>query len=78
MQIMEGDLIRTIRDNKDYIAHFHTGGVPGRHEIDDTQEVNWRAVATALADIGLPGLHGARVRADARSADVAARSGHVV
>ena len=45
MQIMEGDLIRTIRDNKEYLAHFHTGGVPGRHELDDTQEVNWRAVA---------------------------------
>ena len=42
MQIMEGDIIRTIRDNKDYIAHFHTGGVPGRHELDDTQELNWR------------------------------------
>ena len=38
MQIMEGDVIRTIRDNKDYIAHFHTGGVPGRHELDETQE----------------------------------------
>src|SRR5204863_2576884 len=36
MQIMEGDVIRTITDNKDYIAHFHTGGVPGRHEIDET------------------------------------------
>jgi hydroxypyruvate isomerase len=55
MQIMEGDLIRTLRDNKDYIAHVHTGGVPGRHEIDDTQEVNWRAVATALADMGFQG-----------------------
>src|SRR5262249_54563801 len=37
MQIMEGDVIRTIRDNKDYIAHYHTGGVPGRNEIDETQ-----------------------------------------
>ncbi len=55
MQIMEGDLIRTLRDNKDYIAHVHTGGVPGRHEIDETQEVNWRAVATALADMGFQG-----------------------
>jgi len=55
MQIMEGDLIRTIRTNKDYIAHVHTGGVPGRHELDGTQEVNWRAVATALADLGFPG-----------------------
>jgi len=55
MQIMEGDLIRTIRTNKDYIAHVHTGGVPGRHELDGTQEVNWRAVAAALADLGFPG-----------------------
>jgi hydroxypyruvate isomerase len=55
MQIMEGDLIRTLRDNKDYIAHFHTGGVPGRHELDDTQEVNWRAVATAIAATGYQG-----------------------
>jgi len=55
MQIMEGDLIRTIRTNKDYIAHVHTGGVPGRHELDETQEVNWRAVATALADLSFAG-----------------------
>jgi len=55
MQIMEGDLIRTFRTNKDYIAHVHTGGVPGRHELDGTQEVNWRAVATAMADAGFQG-----------------------
>ena len=55
MQIMEGDVIRTLRDNKDYIAHVHTGGVPGRHEIDETQEVYWRAVATALCDLGFQG-----------------------
>ena len=55
MQIMEGDLIRTIRDNKDYFAHFHTGGVPGRHELDDTQEVHWRTVAAAIADTGFQG-----------------------
>jgi hydroxypyruvate isomerase len=55
MQIMEGDIIRTIRDNRDFIAHFHTGGVPGRHELDGTQELNWRAVATAIADIGFAG-----------------------
>ena len=42
MQIMEGDVIRTIRDNHQWFAHFHTGGVPGRHELDDTQELNWR------------------------------------
>ena len=55
MQIMEGDLIRTLRENKEYIAHVHTGGVPGRHELDETQEVTWRAVATALADMGFQG-----------------------
>jgi hydroxypyruvate isomerase len=55
MQIMEGDLIRTIRDNIQYIAHFHCAGVPGRHEIDDTQEVNWHAVATAIADLNFQG-----------------------
>jgi hydroxypyruvate isomerase len=56
MQIMEGDLIRTIRDNIDFIGHFHTGGNPGRHELDDTQEVNWHAVATAIADTGYTGF----------------------
>ena len=56
MQIMEGDIIRTIRDNRDYIAHFHTGGVPGRHELDGTQELNWRAIAAAIADLGFPGF----------------------
>jgi hydroxypyruvate isomerase len=55
MQIMEGDLIRTIRDNIQYIAHFHCAGVPGRHEIDDTQEVNWHAVAKAIADLNFQG-----------------------
>jgi hydroxypyruvate isomerase len=55
MQIMEGDLIRTLKDNKDYIAHYHTGGVPGRHELDGTQEVNWRAVCQAIVDTGFTG-----------------------
>ena len=56
MQIMEGDLIRTIRENIDFIGHFHTGGNPGRHELDDTQEVNWHAVANAIADTGYRGF----------------------
>jgi hydroxypyruvate isomerase len=56
MQIMEGDLIRTLRANKEWIAHVHTGGVPGRHELDQMQEVNWRAVATALVDMGFAGF----------------------
>ncbi len=56
MQIMEGDVIRTIRDNYAHIAHFHTGGVPGRHEIDDTQELNYRRVMQAIADLGFGGF----------------------
>jgi len=55
MQIMEGDIIRTIRDNIQYIAHFHTGGVPGRHELDDTQELQWRTVTKAIADLNFQG-----------------------
>ena len=55
MQIMEGDVIRTIRDNIQWIGHFHTGGVPGRHEIDASQELNYRAIATTIADLGYTG-----------------------
>jgi hydroxypyruvate isomerase len=55
MQIMEGDIIHTIRDAHDHIAHFHTGGVPGRHELDDTQELNYRAIAAAIAATGFAG-----------------------
>jgi hydroxypyruvate isomerase len=56
MQIMEGDVIRTIRDNFNHLAHFHTGGVPGRHEIDGTQELNYAPVAKALVDLGFQGF----------------------
>jgi hydroxypyruvate isomerase len=55
MQIMEGDLVRTITDNKDVIAHYHTGGVPGRHELDATQEINWPAVCKAIVATGFRG-----------------------
>ena len=55
MQIMEGDIIRTIRQNIQWIGHFHTGGNPGRHEIDDTQELNYRAVAQAIVETGYTG-----------------------
>ncbi len=48
MQIMEGDLIRTIQQNIQWIGHFHTGGVPGRNELDDTQEVKWESVMRAI------------------------------
>jgi hydroxypyruvate isomerase len=56
MQIMEGDIIRTIRENIQYIGHFHTGGVPGRHELDDTQELQWRTVAKLIADLKFEGF----------------------
>ena len=56
MQIMEGDVIRTVREYSAEIGHFHTGGVPGRHELDDTQELNYRAIAAAIADTGFTGF----------------------
>jgi len=56
MQIMEGDVIRTVRDYSAEIGHFHTGGVPGRHELDATQELNYRAIAAAIADTGFAGF----------------------
>jgi hydroxypyruvate isomerase len=56
MQIMEGDIIRTVRDNIQYIGHLHTGGVPGRHELDDTQELQWRTIAKAIADLKFEGF----------------------
>jgi hydroxypyruvate isomerase len=55
MQIMEGDLIKTIRDQHAVIGHYHTGGVPGRHELDGTQEVNWPAVCRAIVETGFKG-----------------------
>jgi hydroxypyruvate isomerase len=55
MQIMEGDVIRTIRENIQYIGHFHTAGVPGRHQFDDTQELNYKAIAQAIVDLGYTG-----------------------
>ena len=55
MQIMEGDVIRTIRDNYAHISHYHTGGVPGRHEIDDAQELNYPRIMSAIAELGFSG-----------------------
>ncbi|MFH1743652.1 MAG: TIM barrel protein [bacterium] len=51
MQIMEGDIVRTIRDNIQYIAHFHTGGNPGRKDLDDTQELNYVPIMNAIAEL---------------------------
>ena len=58
MQIMEGDIIRTIQDNHPYISHYHTGGVPGRHEIDQTQELNYPAIMQAIVKTGYTGFVG--------------------
>lgn len=55
MQIMEGDLIETIRGNIQWIGHFHTGGVPGRHELNGTQEIQWDGVMRAIGDSGFRG-----------------------
>ena len=66
MQIMEGDIIRTMGENWDYIGHLHTGGVPGRNELDDTQELQWRTIAKWVADKGYQGYfaHVAEVKVD--------------
>jgi hydroxypyruvate isomerase len=56
MQIMEGDVIATITKHAKYIAHFHTGGVPGRHEIDETQELFYPAVMRAILKTGFKGF----------------------
>jgi hydroxypyruvate isomerase len=55
MQIMEGDLAETIRQNNRWIGHFHTGGVPGRHELDATQEIHWDFLMRTIADTGFQG-----------------------
>ena len=56
MQIMEGDVIRTIRDNQQYIGHYHTAGNPGRNEIDATQELNYLAICETLKAIEFKGF----------------------
>lgn len=58
MQIDEGDVIRNITENHQYIAHFHTAGVPGRNEIDGTQELNYAAIMKAVARTGFKGFVG--------------------
>jgi hydroxypyruvate isomerase len=55
MQIMEGDVIRTIREQNQWFAHYHTAGNPGRHELDDTQELYYPAIARAIAETGFTG-----------------------
>ncbi len=55
-QIMDGDIVRNIRDHIQWIGHFHTGGNPGRHDIDESQELNYRFIAKAIADTGYTGF----------------------
>ena len=56
MQINEGDVIRTINDNHQYFGHYHTAGVPGRHEIDETQELYYPAIIRAIVATGFKGF----------------------
>ena len=58
MQIMEGDVIATIKKYHQYISHYHTGGVPGRNEIDDTQELYYPAIMKAIVETGYKGFVG--------------------
>jgi hydroxypyruvate isomerase len=55
VQVMDGDIVRKIREHFQWIGHFHTGGNPGRHEIDDSQELNYHFVAQAIADLNFTG-----------------------
>ena len=55
MQINEGDVIRTIRDNHQYFGHYHTAGVPGRNDIDETQELFYPAIMKAIYETGFKG-----------------------
>jgi hydroxypyruvate isomerase len=58
MQVMEGDIIRTIRDNHSYFAHYHTAGNPGRHELDETQELYYPPIIRAILETGYEGYLG--------------------
>jgi hydroxypyruvate isomerase len=55
MQIMDGDVCDTIKENHQYFDHYHTGGVPGRAEIDVTQELNYPRIMQAILDTGFKG-----------------------
>ncbi|GHO78513.1 hydroxypyruvate isomerase [Ktedonobacter sp. SOSP1-85] len=58
MQIMEGDIIRTIQDHHTYFAHYHTAGNPGRHELDETQELNYPPIVRTILATGYEGYLG--------------------
>ena len=74
MQVMEGDVIRTIRDNHQYLAHYHTAGNPGRSNLDDTQELNYKGITEAIVATGFKGWLAQEFmpRGDARTALAAA------
>jgi hydroxypyruvate isomerase len=55
-QIMDGDIVRTINEDIQWIAHFHTGGNPGRHDIDESQELNYRFIVQSIVDKGFTGF----------------------
>jgi hydroxypyruvate isomerase len=57
-QIMDGDIVRNIRDYRKWIGHYHTAGNPGRHDLDDNQELNYRFIARAIAETGFTGYIG--------------------
>jgi hydroxypyruvate isomerase len=57
-QIMDGDIVRNFRDNLRWIGHIHTAGNPGRHDLDDEQELNYRFIARAIAEAGFTGYVG--------------------
>jgi hydroxypyruvate isomerase len=56
VQVADGDVTRNLRDNLEHICHIHVAGVPGRNEIDETQELNYRFIANAIADTGYTGF----------------------
>lgn len=58
MQIMEGDVIRTIRERHEYFAHYHTAGNPGRNDMDDTQELLYKPIMRAILETGYTGFVG--------------------
>ena len=78
MQIMEGDVIRTIRDYKDYFGHYHTGGNPGRNEIDETQELYYPAIMQAIVDTGYKGFVGSGVCPDCSDPITSLRQGRAI
>ncbi|MEI6106392.1 MAG: TIM barrel protein [Opitutae bacterium] len=78
MQIMEGDVIATIQRHHQHIGHYHTAGVPGRHELDENQELNYPAIIRAIMDTGYPGFVGQEFMPRGSDALAALRAGVAV